>query len=289
MVWNGISKQHYLGQLTRSDIDALRRVDTGKTLAEHMQGLGLDVSSVGKGAICPVDRVKAYLELHIEQGPLLEFINRPVGIATAIRGNSVIPSQSASGAMLILLPFPAACELTPSWRRPSSSPLPTILAGVLLEAGHDDFGFTCGIFHTDVAQEAMTKVPGEVSTLLNIGATTNELLTRKEMHRSIMARAEELVKEHNVKFELGPRVGTEAVDSTNRCCKPLNGRRGIGVPPYRLSTVGHDAAMFARKGIPASVILVRNTNGSHNPEEHMEMDDFILGLKVLGSGILKLC
>jgi len=53
--------------------------------------------------------------------------------------------------------------------------------------------------------------------------------------------------------------------------------------------VGHDAAMFARNGVPSSVILVRNTNSSHNPDEHMEMEDFILALKVLGSAVLKLC
>jgi N-carbamoyl-L-amino-acid hydrolase len=48
-----------------------------------------------------------------------------------------------------------------------------------------------------------------------------------------------------------------------------------------MPSVGHDAAMFARRGIPTGIILVRNANGSHNPDEHMEMTDFAVGLKLL--------
>jgi N-carbamoyl-L-amino-acid hydrolase len=55
----------------------------------------------------------------------------------------------------------------------------------------------------------------------------------------------------------------------------------VGIPPYLLPTVGHDAAMFARKGIPSNVILVRNTNSSHNPDERVEMEDFMSALKLL--------
>jgi N-carbamoyl-L-amino-acid hydrolase len=55
-----------------------------------------------------------------------------------------------------------------------------------------------------------------------------------------------------------------------------------------MPTVGHDAAFFARRGIPTSVILIRNSNGSHNPDEHMEMEDFVAGLKLLGGSVLKL-
>ena len=55
-----------------------------------------------------------------------------------------------------------------------------------------------------------------------------------------------------------------------------------------MPTVGHDAAMFQRRGVPASVLLIRNTNGSHNPKEHMEMADFVAGTKVLALAILEI-
>ena len=41
-----------------------------------------------------------------------------------------------------------------------------------------------------------------------------------------------------------------------------------------MPTVGHDAAMFARAGIPLAVLLVRNANGSHNSDEALDPKDF---------------
>ena len=44
---------------------------------------------------------------------------------------------------------------------------------------------------------------------------------------------------------------------------------------------GHDAATFARAGIPTTMLFIRNENGSHNPDEHMDMADFDRALEVL--------
>jgi N-carbamoyl-L-amino-acid hydrolase len=47
------------------------------------------------------------------------------------------------------------------------------------------------------------------------------------------------------------------------------------------SGAGHDAAVFANAGVPSAMVFVRNQNGSHNPQEGMEMDDFLAGAEVL--------
>jgi len=47
------------------------------------------------------------------------------------------------------------------------------------------------------------------------------------------------------------------------------------------SGAGHDAAVFANFGIPTAMIFVRNDKGSHNPEETMELDDFLIGTELL--------
>jgi N-carbamoyl-L-amino-acid hydrolase len=44
---------------------------------------------------------------------------------------------------------------------------------------------------------------------------------------------------------------------------------------------GHDAATFADLGVPTGMLFLRNENGSHNPEEHLEMDDFAAGARLL--------
>jgi N-carbamoyl-L-amino-acid hydrolase len=51
------------------------------------------------------------------------------------------------------------------------------------------------------------------------------------------------------------------------------------------SGAGHDAAVFANQGIPSAMIFVRNQNGSHNPDEAMEIDDFVDGIAVMSAAL----
>ena len=46
------------------------------------------------------------------------------------------------------------------------------------------------------------------------------------------------------------------------------------------SGAGHDAAVFAKVGIPSAMIFVRNDNGSHNADEAMALEDFAVGTRV---------
>jgi N-carbamoyl-L-amino-acid hydrolase len=278
----------FLGLLTQSDIERLRRFDTGNTLAEHMRALGIDLSAVGKGPLKSLSEVKAYLELHIEQGPLLEAVDRPVGLATAIRGNIRYPFAKCFGRYAHSAAVPRNLRVDALMAAAKLVAFADDCWHTLIEAGNDDLVFTCGIFQTDASEQAMTKIPGEVTFSLNIGATSDEVMD--QMHGSIMTRAEDLTKERHVKFDFGPRVGTGAVALNKQLLQIIeDAGNEIGISPYLLPTVGHDAAMFARSGIPSGVILVRNTNSSHNPDEHMEMKDFVSALKVLGSAVLKLC
>jgi len=47
------------------------------------------------------------------------------------------------------------------------------------------------------------------------------------------------------------------------------------------SGAGHDAAVFAKVGVPSAMIFVRNHNGSHNPDEAMSLEDFAIGARAL--------
>ena len=62
---------------------------------------------------------------------------------------------------------------------------------------------------------------------------------------------------------------------------------GIQVMPIS-SGAGHDCATFAHEGVPCAMIFIRNENGSHNPNESMEMPDFGEALRVLVSFIKSL-
>ena len=52
--------------------------------------------------------------------------------------------------------------------------------------------------------------------------------------------------------------------------------------PFEMASgAGHDAAVFAKVGIPCGMIFVRNDHGSHNPDEALSMDDFAVGARAL--------
>src|SRR5262249_16350166 len=235
----------------------------------------------------PPARIAAYLELHIEQGPLLISTDTPLGIATALRGNIRYPTAKCRGHY-------AHSAAVPRHLRQDAAIATTKLIAhaderwrALIDQGNDDLVFTCGILHTDPAEHAMTKVPGELTFSLNIGATNDAAM--EALHRDILRRAEELAAEHHVPFDLGARVGTPATRlDANIQRVTAEAARALGIGARSIPTVGHDAATFARLGVPASVLLVRNENGSHNPNEAMAIPDFMLGVHVLAEPTLRL-
>jgi N-carbamoyl-L-amino-acid hydrolase len=109
------------------------------------------------------------------------------------------------------------------------------------------------------------------------------------LHDCILRRAEELAAEHNVRFDFGLRVGTPATRLDAKIQeKVADCARMLGIGARSMPTVGHDAATFARLGVPSAVLLVRNENGSHNPAEAMAIPDFIAGVHVLAETALRL-
>jgi N-carbamoyl-L-amino-acid hydrolase len=87
-----------LGLSTLDEIGDLVRFDSGKSLRHHIHHLGYPRTGEAVAPLLNSDLVTSYLELHIEQGPLLESDNIPVGIATAVRGNVRFPDARCIGA-----------------------------------------------------------------------------------------------------------------------------------------------------------------------------------------------
>ena len=246
----------------------------------------MDVEALRAAPPPPVSsaNTRAFLELHIEQGPVLVGEDLPVGIPTTIRGNVRFPYARCTGRY-------GHSGATPrAWRHDAA------LAAVELVRTLDEFWiereadgvpdtvFTVGKLFTDPAHHAMTKVPGRCDFSLNFGGTTKAFLD--ECRDRTRALAERIGAERRVEFELGECVGSDPTpldpglrDRLGKTCASL------GIPLREFATVGHDASIFARAGIPAAMVLVRNAHGSHNPDEAMDLADFGEGTKVLAAAI----
>jgi N-carbamoyl-L-amino-acid hydrolase len=93
--------------------------------------------------------------------------------------------------------------------------------------------------------------------------------------------------ERRVSFEFDDRILAEpALMDKEMVGKLVQAAKAIGLPGEIIASgAGHDAAIFANAGIPSGMIFVRNQNGSHNPHEAMELDDFMDGVNVMFAAI----
>lgn len=252
---------------------AIKRQDTGRTLAEHMREEGFDPDAVARGehALGP-HNVAAYLELHIEQGPVLDADEIPVGIVTGIPGSRrlrqgrVIGEYNHSGG-------------TPrKYRRDAAAALAELAHRMdeewcRLEAmGHVLVCTFCTMATT--AEAGFTKIAGEATFQLDVRSVSQHAcdLMFERLH-SLMA---EIAARRGVRFESGPETGSKAdvMDAGIRAGLK-RAAETLGIPHREMASGGgHDAAAFAEAKVPAAMLFVRNQNGSHNPKEAMRMEDF---------------
>ena len=291
-VWFGIpfiGARLALGSLSHDHLDSLQRSDTGRSLAEHMSVLGLDADALRREAaprLSPPNAC-AFLELHIEQGPVLVAEGAQVAVPTVIRGNVRWPGARCHG------------RYDHSGATPRDHRQDTVLAATELvqaleafwiareESGEPDTVFTVGKLFTDGAHHAMTKVPGRCDFTLNFGGTSQAFLDA--CRAEVEARAAEIAARRRVTFDLGECVGAPPAPLDVDLRAVLEeAAEAIEIPTRSFATVGHDAAVFQRAGIPAAMVLVRNAHGSHNPDEAMALDDFGAGVAVLAAAITRL-
>src|SRR5207253_107767 len=94
---------------------------------------------------------------------------------------------------------------------------------------------------------------------------------------------DQIAKEKGVKFDLGPAVRSPVgVVEPSILQHLVQGAEQLNIP-HRLMPSGasHDAAAFARAGVPMGMIFVRNKNGSHNPDESMETGHLMEAIKLM--------
>lgn len=274
-----IGSRAALGALPDGALES-RRKDTNRTLAEHMAECGVDVAALRAGTrhLDPA-RIAGFVEVHIEQAPSLVASELPVGICTGIPGNFRYPNAQIIGqddhvglarrfrkdAGLAGADFHLAMDAL--WREYDSRGIP--------------MACTLGKFHTDPARHGMTVVPGAFHFSLDVRAYNDAVVA--ELERRVLALIPRIEAQRGVRFEMGARASAVVgqVDKGIAAALTRSAERlGIRTMPLG-SPASHDAAAFAAAGVPMGMIFVRNENGSHNPHEAMETDDFLAASKLL--------
>lgn len=273
-----IGSRAALGRLTAAEMEA-QRADSGETLAEHMRREGGDPDAVLRG---PGLAAATFIELHIEQGPVLVKAGEPFALVTGVRGGLRYRNARIDGVWAHSGGAPRADRADAVF---AFADLVTALDRrweAELAAG-GDLAITFGRVDAASAEHAFAKVPGRLDFVVDIRSGDDAVLDR--MDAVLKAEIARIEARRGVTFRLGASSRSKpAALSAGLNQRIAEGAARIGLVPRRmLSGGGHDAAAFAAAGWDATMVFLRNANGSHNPDEAMNEADLVLAVRALAA------
>jgi beta-ureidopropionase / N-carbamoyl-L-amino-acid hydrolase len=248
----------------------VRRSDNGKSLEATLLERGFDPLPLReRRSLLDPASIRAYLELHIEQGPTLVAERLAAAVVTGIRGCKRFRNARCLGE------YGHSGAVNRPHRHDAVAATVALLhhletVWIEHEGEGADLTITCGELSTDPAFHAPSKIAGETRFVIDIRSTSDALM--EEVAEEAQLAAVRIGATYGVTFDLGTTSDSPSAVMDERLRAGL--RAHLRHPFEMASGAGHDAAVFATMGIPTGMIFVRNENGSHNPEEAMSLEDF---------------
>jgi beta-ureidopropionase / N-carbamoyl-L-amino-acid hydrolase len=256
---------------------AIARSDNGRSLEATLGERGFDAQAIReRRRLLDPSGIRAYLELHIEQGPTLVARGLPAAVVSGIRGCKRFRNATCRGE------YGHSGAVDRPYRHDAVAATVALLhhmEGVWLETERAgaDLVLTSGELYTDPAMHGPSKIAGETRFVLDLRSLSDA--TMATVADEARAAAARIGAAYRVRFDLGATSDSPAAVMDRRLRAKL---MGLLERPFEMpSGAGHDAAIFMKVGIPSAMIFVRNDHGSHNADEAMTMDDFGVGARAL--------
>ena len=245
----------------------------GIPMREALRTFGLDPDHIGAAARARRELL-AYLELHIEQGPVLEQENLPVGVVTAIAGATRLAARLSGMAG-------HAGTVPMAMRRDALTGAAECIGAIEEFCRTDTDGLVGTVGYIHAMPGATNVIPGQVSFTIDIRAPTDA--HRKLAVTDIVRRIEAIAKRRHLSLQLDVTHENRTVP----CALWLKAQvadaiAGEGFRVFELpSGAGHDG-MAMIDVADVGMIFVRCRGGiSHHPDEHVEAADADVGARVL--------
>ena len=243
----------------------------GISMRQAMQHAGLRIEDIAGLKRKPEDYL-GFVEVHIEQGPVLNEIDLPLGIVTSING-SVRYAVDLCGT---------ACHAgtTPMDRRSdaAAAAAEVILAAEKRAVQDGDSVATVG--QLLVPNGSTNVVPGRCLLTLDMRAPTDA--QRDALVRDVLAGLAEICERRQVRYTLEETMRAAAAPSAPKWqARWERALDALGVPLHQMpSGAGHDA-MKLHQVMPQAMLFVRGQNSgiSHNPLESTTSDDMQLAIE----------
>jgi allantoate deiminase len=258
------------GTFDRADLD--RTDDSGGTMANAIRAFGGDPARVDDdrwhGA-----KLLGYCEVHIEQGPVLEARDLPVGVVSAISGQqrfSLVFKGEAGHAGTV-----------PMDRRHDALVAASMFVVAVESYAASLDGLVATVGQLSVRQGAANVVPGEVILSLDVRHTNDEVRISASQH--LCHVASQIANDRNISLTLQQVSDNAAVACSPRLVTLLSQAVGdVGHPVLQLASgAGHDAVTMSAL-TEVAMLFVRCKGGiSHNPAESVTADDVAVSIDVL--------
>ncbi|MBA4494981.1 Zn-dependent hydrolase [Paenactinomyces guangxiensis] len=269
-----IGSRAIAGTLTPADLE--HKDKQGITIREAMLQSGFEPDRFGEAKI---NNIKAYLELHIEQGKVLESYNVAVGNVTGIAGP-------------LWLKFKIHGEAEHAGATPMGQRKDALAAASLMISKIEKI--------TEQYQHAVATVgslylePGGINVIPGYAEFTVDI---RDIHENIRNQLEQEIKEYSLQVaeerdveleieelqRVAPLSCSDVIQEAIKESIEESGGQIISLP----SGAGHDAMQFRQ--ISTGMIFVRSQDGiSHNPKEYTSKDDVKQGAEVMVKTLLKL-
>lgn len=255
------------------DLTDLDRVDAGGiTMREAMRAFGGDPDRIGE------DRwsggpLLGYFEVHIEQGPVLEARNLPVGIVSAIAG------QNRSS--LVFKGEAGHAGTVPMDRRRDALVAASVFVQAVEAYASAGAGLVATVGQLIVRPGAANVVPGEVTLSLDVRHPDDG--ERVVAAAYLLNIAAEIAKSRHITLAISQVSDNAAVACSPRLVSLLSESvADAGHPVFQLpSGAGHDAVTMSTIA-DVAMLFVRCKGGvSHNPAESVTTDDVAVAIDVL--------
>jgi beta-ureidopropionase / N-carbamoyl-L-amino-acid hydrolase len=256
---------------------SIKRSDNGRTLESTLSERGFDPEAIrGRRRLLNPSQIRAYLELHIEQGPTLVAKGLPAAVVTGIRGCKRFRNARCIGK------YAHSGAVNRPYRQDAVAATVSLLhhmetVWLQQESAGADLVFTAGELYTDPVMHGPSKIAGETHFVLDVRSVSDA--TMDAVAAEARRAAVRIGEAYRVSFDLGATSYSPPAVMDARLRTRL---MSLLDQPFEMpSGAGHDAAVFAKMGIPTAMIFVRNAQGSHNPDETMAMEDFEVASQAL--------
>jgi len=242
----------------------------GITMRQAMQHAGLCVQDIPKLKRDPA-RYLGFVEVHIEQGPVLAELDLPLGVVTSINGCARYVCEMTGMA--------SHAGTTPMDRRRDAALGVAELALYMEQRALQDSGCVATMGMLAVPSGSINVVPGRCAFSMDMRAPTDA--QRDALVADVLARLRAIAQRRGLQYTAELAMQASAAPSD-----PVWQRRwesavqAVGAPLYRLpSGAGHDA-MKLHELMPQAMLFVRGLHSgiSHNPLESTTSDDMQLAV-----------